>query len=59
MAERAHKVHLLVRERAACGQPHTRATVVARFVTCLGCQKTLHMADAEVRQQLEPKRFSH
>lgn len=47
----APKRHLLVtRYRTACGVKDPRHwTYLASEVTCLGCSKTLAMADAEVR----------
>lgn len=44
------KRHLMVKGRAACGLPSPRMwTDDPAQVTCLGCKRTLHMADAEVR----------
>lgn len=50
----AAKRHLLVRgkgRRTACGiQAPPRATTDPAEVTCGGCQRTLFMADAEIRR---------
>jgi len=48
-----HRVHLLVKQdRTACGLTDTTYTTKnPAQVTCGGCQRTVAMADAEVKVQ--------
>lgn len=66
---RTPKVHLAVtRARVACGADWRRSSTDPARVTCRGCARTLHMADAEAAIQhaprqvyriTNPSRFSH
>jgi hypothetical protein len=49
--------HLVVKGRAACGVPYAleRSTLPGE-VTCRRCKRTIHMADAEARLAVNPRR---